>query len=118
MTQFHVTDEGKVLPCRATIKPCIYSSRADERHFENIEDAKSKSTEMLSKAYSPFGSVKKVRRNKTKPYDNLNIDISDISLAINRTPRVKPLPSGIAYEDFERVLEQIAGETDWYYEKV
>src|SRR5574344_1746351 len=54
-------------------KPCIYSSRADERRFENIEDAKAKSIEMLSKAYSPFGSVKKVKQNKTKPYDNLNI---------------------------------------------
>ena len=118
MTQkFHVTDDGAVMPCEAEIKSCKFLKRENIRHFDNELDANTMSTKMLSNTYSPFGSTRKTKRNKPKSYDAFNMDIST-SLLINNTPKVGALPSGKAFEDFERVLQQISGETDWYYEKV
>lgn len=117
MSNYHVTDEGEVRRCTARVNPCKYSSREDNRHFTSKEDAHNKADTMMNKAYSPLNSVKRAKRT-IKNYNGFSIDISDISLNANNLPHPGALPTGASYEDFERVLEQIAGETDWYYEKV
>lgn len=119
MTQYHVTDDGKVAVCRATVKKCMYLSRDDERHFESKDEAEAQVARKFSETYSTFKSMKRRvtdRKNSGAALSDLSLDIGELSLVSNNTPKVQPLPSGIAYSDFERVLEQIAGDTNWYYE--
>ena len=118
MTLYHVTDDGKVAICRAKFKKCMYLSRDDVRHFDNKNDAEIQGAKKLSETYSTFNSVKRNVNNRKKSNNslsNLGLDIDELSLSSNSLPKVSPLPKGVAYNDFERVLEQIAGDTNWYY---
>lgn len=66
MSKLHVTDDGRVLPCAASIKACTYGSREDgNRHFTNNADAEAKASEILLKRYDTLSSFKR-KPNKEK----------------------------------------------------
>lgn len=68
MSKLHVTDDGRVLPCSATIKVCKYGSREDgNRHFNNSADAEAKAAEILLKRYDTFSSFKRKENKETLP---------------------------------------------------
>lgn len=89
-TRFHVTDDGRVLECNASLKSCTYSSRNDERHFNSIEEADRKSAEMLSGRYGKFASVRRRRRTRShSPLSDLDFDAAaSLSLYVNHFPTV------------------------------
>ena len=65
-------------------------SREDERHFDNVKDAAAKANDMLTKRYNTFASVRKVKRDKSSPFNKMNIDsVSKFSLDNNKFPKAK-----------------------------
>lgn len=102
MAKYHVTDEGRVLPCGATNQRCPYMSREDERHFDNVKDAAAKANDMLTKRYNTFVSVRKVKRDKSAPFNKMNIgSVSRFSLDNNKFPKTKMTTLGSNFSEFE-----------------
>lgn len=68
MAQYHVTDDGRVLPCSANIKKCSFRNAADgNRHFSDPEEAQKKATELLLMTYDQFNSVSKKSSETLSP---------------------------------------------------
>lgn len=109
MSNVHVTDDGRIRPCRATIKPCRYLNAVDgNRHFSSAEEAEAKAAE-LSGATKVIGSHKRTPggKKRVKTYGTVNraahsVDMADSSLA-NRAARFAPVPEvmgGVEFDDF------------------
>lgn len=110
MTNFHVTDEGRVMPCRASVEVCKYGDRDDNRHFTNEEEANSYSSVFLSQRYEMFNTQNRnvsQLPNRIKNYDrpgNLSLGLdNDPCLSINRFGRMNPdnLPEEF-FSDFRK----------------
>lgn len=114
--RWHVSDEGRVLPCSAVhADTCIYSQREDgaTRHFDLNDEtsAEKKASSLLEKRYSKFGTTRKKAtvlperiKNKNRP-GSLSIDeIADLSLGENRFGVLKP--DTISEEHFSDFLKE------------
>lgn len=49
--KYHVNDSGEVLKCDAGVKPCRYSDREEQRHFESRAEAERAGEALLEKKY-------------------------------------------------------------------
>lgn len=113
MNRYHVTDDGRVLPCSASVKNCSYSNAEDgNRHFNNIEEAEQKSAELLLNTYDQFHSVSKKNIDKLSPrvrsraktasiYKGYSMDL-DSTLETDRFARVPELSHGSNFQEFRK----------------
>lgn len=68
MSRLHVTDDGRVLRCTASVQSCIYKTREDgDRHFDNNQEAEAKASEILLSRYDTFSSIKRKSSKGTLP---------------------------------------------------
>lgn len=74
MSNFHVNEEGKILPCKAKTRPCKYGN---EEHFDSVEKAQEycdikNERDLLIKEY------------KEKPKLGTKLKIKKLNLAMNK----------------------------------
>lgn len=111
MTRYHVNDKGKKGICQVTVSECKFVS------FENSQDADAYAAKVLEVSYPTFNSVKKdTSRSLSNPRKSSNLPLADLNLGMraiensNSLPKVQPLPSGLNYSDFEKLLADIASD--------
>lgn len=117
--RFHVTDEGKVLPCSATKRECRYFQRDENRHFDRKVDAVRASENFLRAKYGDMSSRKSSVRSTARrsaenvvrprrgglPYDSLSSVVSHPLRAGSYENVRKPLPSD-RLQSFNDVLRE------------
>lgn len=109
MSKLHVTDDGRVLPCTASIKACIYGSREDgNRHFTNNDDAEAKASEILLKRYDTFSSFKrKTNKDKLPPREKRQ------SASATANSRSLSLPNSLNENRFGKVPNSSISRKDF-----
>lgn len=81
--KLHVTDDGRILKCTASVKDCVYSNSADgNRHFDanDMESASRKSAEILNKKYNKFSVHKKPGKISDRIKNGQNLGGASLNL--------------------------------------
>ena len=104
MSKLHVTDDGRVLRCVASLRACEFGQ---DRHFTDKAEATVKAEEILQERFDTVSTMKRVklsprdkRRSAGAVYNSRSLDL-DITLNQDRFGKVPAVPH---FADFAEAL--------------